>query len=296
MRTILAILFFFAGLNTPALAQRGVSAPDPYIVNDVVNGPSNVGGGPSHNVGSLSLRSQTTNPAQRTLVLIIAGQSNAANVVPTRVAPTNGSVIDQMNLYDGAIYSVAGNLVGCSNDDSHGNMNPQIADKFISGGQFDRVILADVSISTTTIAQWATGPLSTRIPAILRRLAARGITPASTNVTFAFLWEQGESDTGTAQAAYQSAFNTIVSTQLTPNGFSGRIFVAEETMLSSTVNATIQAAQVALVDNTTIWSAGNLDALTGANRQGDGTHWSDTGAPNAATAIYNAMHASGAPF
>ncbi|MDN5003806.1 hypothetical protein ACFQZO_23500 [Bradyrhizobium sp. GCM10027634] len=280
---------------SPAVAQRGVSAPDPYTLDETGIGPSNVGGGPSHNVGSLTLRSQTTNPAQRTLVLIIAGQSNAANVVPTRVAPTNASVIDQINVYDGAIYSVRGDMVGCSNDDTHGNMNVQLADKFISGGQFDRVIIGDVSISTTTISQWSTGTLSTRVPVLLRRLAARGITPASTNVTFAFLWQQGESDTGTTQLAYQTGFG-VVQSNIVAAGFSGRIFVAKETLLSNTVNATIQAAQVALVNNITIWSAGDLDALTGANRQGDGTHWSDTGAPNAATALYNAMHASGTPY
>lgn len=283
-----SILSIVAFVFSAAHAQNGVAPPDPYVIDDSFA----VG---SRDTNPLSFRSPVINPALKTLVLIVAGQSNAANIVPTRIAPTNASVIDQMNIYDGALYSVRGDLLGCSNDDTHGNMNVQLADKFISNGIFNRVIIADIAISTTTIAQWSTGTLSTRIPVIMRRLAAAGITPSTTGVTFAFLWEQGESDSGTAQATYQSAFGTIKSSLLAA-GFSGHIFVAEQTMLNGVTNATVEAAQIALVDNTSIWSAGNMDALTGTNRQSDNTHWSDTGAPNAATAVYNAMHASGIPF
>lgn len=283
-----SILSIVAFVFSAAHAQNGVAPPDPYVIDDSFA----VG---SRDTNPLSFRSPVINPALKTLVLIVAGQSNAANIVPTRIAPTNVSVIDQMNIYDGALYSVRGDLLGCSNDDTHGNMNVQLADKFISNGIFNRVIIADIAISTTTIAQWSTGTLSTRIPVIMRRLAAAGITPSTTGATFAFLWEQGESDSGTAQATYQSAFGTIKSNLLAA-GFSGRIFIAEQTMLNGVTNATVEAAQIALVDNTSIWSAGNMDALTGTNRQSDNTHWSDTGAPNAATAVYNGMHASGAPF
>jgi hypothetical protein len=43
-------------------------------------------------------------------------------------------------------------------------------------------------------------------------------------------------------------------------------------------------------------SLGNIDSLNATNRIADNTHLNDTGAAAAATLVYNAMHASGAPF
>lgn len=273
--------------------SRGISAPDPFVLDDsfTVSQFTLMRRG----TAALSARSATINTGIKNLVLICAGQSNMANIVPTRVAPTNASVMDQMNVYDGGLYSVDGSLLGCSNEDTHGNLCPQVADKLITGGQFARVILVNCSVATTTAAQWATGTLSTRIAVAMRRLAAKGITPSVTNVTFAIWFGQGESDHGTSSASYQASLNTI-RTNAVSAGFSGRFFIPKQTLLSNAVDATIQGAQTGLVDNVNFWSAGDMDALTTTNRQSDNTHWSDTGAPNAATAVYNAMHASGAPF
>jgi hypothetical protein len=276
--------------------SRGFSPPDPFTLDDSFTvSQARVF---HRETKGLSARSATINTGVKNLVLILAGQSNMTNIVPTLVAPTNASVIDQMNIYDGGLYSVDGSLLGCWNEDVplRGNLCPQVADKLITGGQFSRVILIDSAVGGTTAAQWATGgTLADRIPVSMRRLAAKGITPAVTNVTFAIWWGQGENDTGTSAASYQASLNTIRSTAVAA-GFSGRFFVPKQTLLNGVVNATIQGAQTGIVDNTTFWSGGDMDALTGANRQGDNTHWSDTGAPNAATAVYNAMHASGAPF
>lgn len=274
--------------------SRGISAPDPFVLDDSFN----ISQFRSMRRGTdgLSRRSAVINTGVKNLVLICAGQSNMANVVPTRVAPTNASVIDQMNIYDGGLYSIDGSLLGCSNEDTtHSNVCPQVADKLVTGGQFSRVILVNCSINTTTAAMWATGTLSNRIPVAMRRLAAKGITPAVTNVTFAIWWGQGESDQGTSSASYQASMNTTL-TNARSAGFSGRFFICKQTLFNGVTDSTLQGAQTGLVDNTNFWSGGDMDALTGANRQGDNTHWSDTGAPNAATAVYNAMHASGAPF
>jgi hypothetical protein len=274
--------------------SRGISPPDPFVLNDSFN----ISQFRSMRRGTenLSRRSATINTGVKNLVLICAGQSNMANVIPTRVAPTNSSAIDQMNIYDGGLYSVDGSLLGCSNEDAvHGSACTQVADKFVTGGQFSRVILLNCSINTTTAAMWATWTLANRIPVAMRRLAAKGITPSVTNVTFAVWWGQGESDQGTSSASYQASLNTIL-TNAKAAGFSGRFFVCKQTLFNNVTDSTIQSAQTGLVDNANFWSGGDMDALTGANRQGDNTHWSDTGGANAATAVYNAMRASGAPF
>ena len=75
-----------------------------------------------------------------------------------------------------------------------------------------------------------------------------------------------------------------------------RWFVARETWISGTVSATIATAQLSLVNNTQIFSAGNMDTIDATGRQSDNTHLTATGQANAASLTYNAMHASGAPF
>jgi hypothetical protein len=64
------------------------------------------------------------------------------------------------------------------------------------------------------------------------------------------------------------------------------------------VFSNITGAQAAVVDNVTVFASGNIDSLTGTavNRQADDLHLSDAGAAAAATLIFNAMHASGAPY
>lgn len=44
------------------------------------------------------------------------------------------------------------------------------------------------------------------------------------------------------------------------------------------------------------WAGANADSLNATNRQTDNTHFNDTGMASLATLIYNAMHASGAPY
>lgn len=53
---------------------------------------------------------------------------------------------------------------------------------------------------------------------------------------------------------------------------------------------------MALVNGTTVFSAGNLDTLTAASRQADNTHWNDAGAASAAKLVYNALQATGSPY
>ena len=134
----------------------------------------------------------------------------------------------------------------------------------------------------------------------MRRLAARGITPATTGVTFALAWDLGPTDgvNGTSQAAWTASFNTFYANCVAV-GFSGRTFVNLSTYYVGTTYPAIRAAQVAVCNGTTIFQGGDGDTLIGTsvNRQVvDGEHFTDGGAASFATLIYNAMHASGAPY
>jgi hypothetical protein len=272
----------------------GISPPDPYIIVDpVISGQAQYRVTPSQ-------RSITINPVQKTLVLFVAGQSNWTNITPTLYTPTNSSAVSQLNVYDGAFYPVSGAVLGSSfyqGSFGVGNISVRVADTLVSNGIFNQVLIVNIAIGSTSAAQWATSQFTNRIAVAMLRLSQNGITPATTGVTFGFIWGQGEAEVslGTSQSAYTASLNTVLSAATTA-GFSGRFFICEETWISGSVSTAVQAAQTGIVNGTTIFSGGNLDSLNATNRQGDNTHFNDTGAAAAATLVYNAMHASGSPY
>jgi hypothetical protein len=162
---------------------------------------------------------------------------------------------------------------------------------------FDRVIVVPIAVGSTTVADWATGDYAGRFSVAMKRLSARGITPATTGVTFAAVWGQGESDTNvkTSQAAYAEKLNTVIR-KIFVSGFSGRLFVNIETYYIGRVSPEIQAAQASVANGTTVFQGANWDTLGSNYRVADNIHPNDAGAPVFASALYEAMHASGAPF
>jgi hypothetical protein len=109
------------------------------------------------------------------------------------------------------------------------------------------------------------------------------------------LWGQGESDGATSQANYATRLGQVISNAQSA-GFSGRIFVTKETWDNGSVFSAVQAAQVGIVNGTTIFSGGDLDQYNASYRYADNTHFDDTGAAAVATTVYNAMHATGSPY
>lgn len=277
--------------------------PDPFWLSDSAGG-SNITSGVIgyRNTTGRSLRSSTINPAVKTLVLISSGQSLLSDVVPTLITPTNASVIDNMNIYDGALYDVAGALLGTTYAITlaptlgPGNVLVKVADTLITNGKFDRVILAPVSIGGTPVSDWGDvgGKYTNRVTVAMLRLASMGIVPGMTGVTFANIFADGHQDysISTSQAAWTASCNSYI-TNTFATGFNGRIFVCSESASGQTSNA-IRSAQAAVRNGTTVFDGGDIDSSTIATS--DGTHPSDAGASTMATIIYNAMHASGAPF
>lgn len=256
----------------------------------------------------LARRSAVINPALKTLVLIVVGQSQGVNITPSTYVPVNTAKIDQFNIFDGELYQVNGAMLGCTFNEQPssygvGNVVAQLVDNLTT--YWDRVIVAPIGVGGSSIAQWglpggdvadSSGTLYKRGPITLRRLAAKGITPATAGVTFASLMLIGESDNvaGTSQANFQLRAQGYMDA-MTAAGFSGRFFFTQESWYQSATSATVRAGQAALVNGTTVFSAGDLDTLNNTNRF-DTTHFNDTGRAAAASIIANAMHASGAPF
>lgn len=270
------------------------SKPDPYILRAP-------GSAVDLQLGTAarSLRLDAIDTAVKTLILISAGQSLRANCCGTQYTPTNASKIDNFNVNDGAAYDCSGPLLGCTNGSTGpGNIMPRVADLLITNNRFARVIIAPLAIGGSAISEWQDGgAYADRVPVAMRRLAARGITPDVTGVTFCIEWGQGETDglNGTSQAAYTASFNSFLAKAIA-GGFSGRVFVAHESYYVGTTYSAITNAQAAVVDSVTVFAGGNLDTIPSGSRAADNLHLNDTGAASAATLIYNAMWDSGDPF
>jgi hypothetical protein len=275
-------------------------SPDPYVLR-AFGASDNFAGISWKDTNGLSRRSSAINPALKTLVLISSGQSPWANVCPTLYLPVNAGVIDQMNIYDGELYSIGGPLLGSSYVAAlgPGNITARLADLLVTNGKFDRVIVVATAIGSTTASMWGdpTGDLYNRLEVAMARLASRGIVPGMPGVTFACIWGLGENDDaiGTSQAAFMASAGSFLS-KLQGTGFKGRIFIPQESWIGGATSSVIQAAQAALVNGKNVFSGGNLDTLTAASRQADNTHWNDAGAASAATLVCNALHASGSPY
>lgn len=283
------------------MAFGGVSNPDPFVLNDdAIASTPTYGSSPRYRqTAGLTMRAAGYNPAQKTLCLIAAGQSNYTGIIPTIYQPSSSSVIDQMNLCDGGSYNYSASAPALGTQTYSGfggNVIPRIAQNAVTAA-FDKVVTVNCAIGGTLVEDWATGVLSNCIPVAIKRLISRGYVPGATGLTFAVTWGQGETQTGTA-LNYTSNFATMVSNAAAA-GFTGsscRWFVNVETWLAGSTNATIAGAQASLPNGTNIFAGGNLDSLNATNRQADNTHFNDTGAAAAATLVWNAMHASGAPY
>lgn len=279
----------------------GCSQPDPFLLSDSVTdkGPSERKGFAYRNTTGLTRRSQTVNTGVRNLILLVGGQSLCANTSIVSFTPTNSTVVDQMNIYDGAIYNITGPLFGATlnpivGSPGFGNISVLIADTLVTNNKFDRVIICCTSIGSTLASVWGNdnGIYSDRLPGAMLRLKARGIVPGMTNVTFACLFDLGEQDLieGTTQSAMMASLNGVVS-KLQATGFNGRIFIPLESNLLETSNR-IRTAQ-ALVRGGQVFAGGDFDAIPDRS---DGIHWNAVGGAAAAAAVVSAMAATGAPF
>lgn len=255
---------------------------------------------------SLSSSGQTVSNSIKNLILLLAGQSNCADLVPSAYTPSNPTKIDQLNVFDGAIRVASDPLIGTSYFPTlgPGNAYLRVADTLITNGKFDRVILVPLCVGSTKVSDWAPGGFyQDEVTVAMRRLAANGIV-AGTNVTFAAIWAQGESDTdaATSQASYTTSLNAFITATRTA-GFAGIWFVNVQSRSVGVTSANVTAAQAAVVNHgSSIWAGANADALSGATcsasacRQADDTHWSNAGAASIAAATVTAMGLSGAPF
>jgi carbohydrate esterase-like sialic acid-specific acetylesterase len=138
-----------------------------------------------------------------TAVLLIAGQSNAANFGGQPTVSAHGARI--VNFHSGRCYVAGSPLLGSTG--TWGEYWTETANLLVSFGHFERIVLVPAAIGGTSIARWSAG-------ADLNRMllhTAAGVAAAGLTITHV-LWHQGEEDAGRGmrESDYRAHFDSLV--------------------------------------------------------------------------------------
>jgi hypothetical protein len=210
------------------------------------------------------------------------GQSNGTNVSATPGTVTNPTLHFNVSLQNGGIYRAIDPLLSVPG--AGGSVWLKLGDSLITAGNYDRVIWMPLNIGSTPIAEWrAGGVVNYRLRAGVSRLLALGI-PSNKIIILSMI---GESDNlaNTAQATMEAGYQEI-RTAFDAYGLSSSpMYVPLETWATGTTDATVRAAQTAVVNGTTIKAGPDFDTLDATNRTGGNTDFNDTG-KDAAAALW----------
>ncbi|MBY3391703.1 sialate O-acetylesterase [Rhizobium laguerreae] len=238
-----------------------------------------------------------TCPAQtdRTAVLLILGQSNAANYGGQRHRSNYGARV--VNAFDKRCFIAASPLLGSTN--TRGEFWTLLANNLIASGQNDNVILAPLAYSGSEVARWAAGgDFNPVLVDTVKKLQDSGYR--ITNV----LWVQGEADLviGTPAEAYQERFMSMVDT-LRQHGVQAPVYISIASKCLEPSNGgfkehipdnAVVRAQLALSKSGHgIREGVNSDALLDGDDRYDDCHFGSTGGEKASQAWLNLLRSDG---
>ncbi len=226
--------------------------------------------------GKIEVRCPDQGPG--TAVILIAGQSNAANSGAERHTTRYPDRV--LNFVAGRCFVAASPLLG-SNGFAGEYWTP-LADQLIESGAFDRVILAPVAVGGSRVAQWASGgELNATMKPLVAALVLRY------RVTHV-LWHQGESDfmLRTSADAYRKAFLSFAAS-LRSQGVEAPIYVSKATRCGPgwKIPNPVRTAQQQLADTRSGLKSGvDTDLLLESEDRCDDCHFSESGEMKAAKA------------
>lgn len=224
---------------------------------------------------------------ERTAVVIVAGQSNSvAHGVGGAFSPVNAGKVDSLSIFNGGVYE--GKDPGPNVDGPAISWLYRFADKLISAGKYDRVIMVPIGMGSASVANFAPGGvLGNFIPVAVRRCMSLSLP-----IT-AILWQQGERENmdGVSQAIYQSTLQAVIDASRTA-GVTAPWLVGKSTMLSGITSSPIRAALAAVVNNIDVFAGADTDTLGGTTYREPGlTHFNPNGCDAAAALWYAALNA-----
>lgn len=246
------------------------ASSEPYALRDLFD-PA-LYGIPNRNTDGLTQVNPNLVAGETTCVILAAGQSTIANSGNGTYTKTS-SRIHCLNIYSGGMYSAANPLLACTGTGE--NFLLRLADKMITAGKYQRIILIPLAVGSTTIAKWensASAFCNERLAVAARRALALGLTPNY------FLWQQGEADTnfGTTQASYANSLASVIST-IRSVLVGTKIVISQTSTAAGVTSSAVRAAQAAAVNVPSNILAGPDTDTIGSSSRYDGTHFDVTG-------------------
>jgi hypothetical protein len=210
-------------------------------------------------------------PAQNetTAVLLVAGQSNAANAQGQRYESPNDSVV---NFSEGHCYRAASPLLGA--DDTRGEDWTLLGMKLIRSGLYNTVILIPAAVGGSTMHRWATGgDLNAMLSEVIHGAQARYTITA-------VLWDQGANDTlsRTPEDRYRTDLKSLIA-QVRAEGVTAPFFITRTSIGGKdwTPDNPVARAQAAVADGKTVFDGPNTDRDINPLDRFDGYHLSARG-------------------
>lgn len=205
--------------------------------------------------------------SERVAVLLIAGQSNAANY-------GRGNKVDDdprvLNFYSGKCFIARDPLLGATGERQ--SPWPRAAQKLLV--RFDKVVIVTTAIGGTGITKWVDGDIHQRLVDKIVEAKRAGLSPTH------FLWHQGENDANvkTSPAFYASALRSIIADVRLAAENDIPAFIALATRCQERLaNDPIRMAQQTVADDVPrTFIAIDSDKIGFADRF-DGCHMTNTG-------------------
>lgn len=220
---------------------------------------------------------------ERTLGIIVSGQSTISNWGNGTLYTASSSRSHQANIMDGRVYPMADPVFGC--DGTTATPASMIGDKLIALGKYDRVTIANVAFGSTSSAQWMDrwNNLGQGLRMAAALLAAHGYE------TVKHIHQQGEADaaSGVSQATMLANLLELASWTKTA-GIAAPLYVSQTTFnyggwvttnpdpalwTPGAAATLIRNAQAAFPNGGTRLAGPDTDAIRGAAYR-SGAHWS----------------------
>jgi len=209
----------------------------------------------------------------RTMVLLLIGQSNAANNAGQRYASAHGDGV--VNYYGGKCFVAASPLLGATGH--AGESWTLLGNKLVASGRADRVVLVSAAIGGSWIRRWKEGSdLNGMLQSVLDDLRPRYRISH-------VLWQQGEADSegGMGRDDYAEAFNSLVGS-MRRKGVDAPVFPSVSTKCGMNpdwrADNPVALAQKSLPDKARgIFPGVDTDAILGPVDRYDDCHFSATG-------------------
>lgn len=278
--------------------MRSSGAPTDLALGYPTSYDAGDGSRPRYNtLGSLTPVWPRPVPGERTLGVLVTGQSVIGNWSIGTLYTASSPRSHQLNILDGRVYAMADPVFGA--DGTGGSPTSALGDALISSGRWDRVTVCNVAFGSTRSSQWAdgTGTLARGAKIGWSFLQAHGYTNTVQ------IHGQGEGDAfdGVTQAAFLANLQSMTAWRRAA-GITCPLYVSRSTFDSNWTTTdpspllwtpgsnaqAIRAAQLAIVDGISVFQGPDVDAIRGSGFR-TSTHWNNQAGPIACAAAWAAV-------